>query len=143
MNSLMSTALSQYGVKEVKGAKDHPQIINYFVSLGYDRSKFKDETAWCSAFVNWVAKQAGYENSNKLTARSWLTVGTSTMAPEQGDLVVLWRDHPNSWKGHVGFLVKETNRYVYLLGGNQGDSVSIKAYPKKRVLDFRKLKKNG
>jgi uncharacterized protein (TIGR02594 family) len=113
------------------------------MSLGYDQSKFKDETAWCSAFANWVAKQAGYESSSQLTARSWLSVGTSTSNPESGDLVVLWREHPNSWKGHVGFLIKETKRYVYLLGGNQGNSVSIKAYPKNRVLDFRKLRKNG
>lgn len=143
MNSLISTALSQYGVKEVKGSKDHPQILNYFKSLGFADSKFKDETAWCSAFANWVAKQAGYEYSNKLTARSWLAIGNSTSNPQPGDVVVLWREDPNSWKGHVGFLIKETKRYVYLLGGNQGNSVSIKAYPKNRVLDIRKLKKNG
>ena len=143
MNSLISVALSQYGVKEVKGSKDHPQIVNYFTSLGFDASKFKDETSWCSAFVNWVAQQAGYEKSNRLTARSWLSVGDSTMNPKQGDIVVLWRESPDSWKGHVGFLVKESKRYVYLLGGNQGNSVSIKAYPKNRILDYRKLTKNG
>ncbi|TDQ28609.1 uncharacterized protein (TIGR02594 family) [Tenacibaculum caenipelagi] len=143
MNNLISVALSQYGVKEVIGTKDHPQILNYFTSLGFDVAKFKDETAWCSAFVNWVAKKAGYEHSNKLTARSWLTVGTSTSNPQLGDVVVLWREDPTSWKGHVGFLIKETKRYVYLLGGNQGNSVSIKAYPKKRVLDYRKLRKDG
>lgn len=143
MNNLISVALSQYGVKEVKGSKDHPQIVNYFTSLGFDGEKFKDETAWCSAFANWVAKKAGYEHTNQLTARSWLSVGDSTTNPEPGDVVVLWRENPSSWKGHVGFLIKETRRYVYLLGGNQGNSVSIKAYPKNRVLDFRKLKKNG
>ncbi|MGG8496197.1 TIGR02594 family protein [Tenacibaculum sp. TC6] len=143
MNSLISVALSQYGVKEVQGSKDHPQIVNYFTSLGFDASKFKDETAWCSAFANWVAQQAGYEKSNQLTARSWLKVGTSTVNPQQGDIVVLWRESPDSWKGHVGFLIKESKRYVYLLGGNQGNSVSIKAYPKNRVLDYRKLSKNG
>ena len=143
MNSLISIALSQYGVKEVKGAKDHPQIINYFTSIGYNKTKFKEETAWCSAFVNWVAKEAGYEHTNNLTARSWLSAGKSIENPKIGDLVVLWRENPDSWKGHVGFLVKESKRYVYLLGGNQGNSVSIKAYPKSRVLDYRKLTKNG
>lgn len=143
MNSLISIALSQYGVKEVKGAKDHPQIINYFTSIGYNKTKFKEETAWCSAFVNWVAKEAGYEHTNNLTARSWLSAGKSIENPKIGDLVVLWRENPDSWKGHVGFLVKESKRYVYLLGGNQGNSVSIKAYPKSRVLDYRKLAKNG
>lgn len=143
MNSLISTALSQYGVKEIRGSKDHPQIVNYFTSLGFDGAKFKDETAWCSAFASWVAKQAGYEHSSKLTARSWLTVGTSSNNPQPGDVVILWRESPNSWKGHVAFLIKESKRYVYLLGGNQGNSVSIKAYPKNKVLDYRKLRRNG
>ncbi len=141
MSKLISIALSQFGVKEVKGAKDHPQILNYFTSMDLDKTKYNDETSWCSAFVNWVAKQAGYEKSNRLNARSWLSVGKSTDTPKQGDIVVLWRDNPNSWKGHVGFLVKESKRYVYLLGGNQGNSVSIKAYPKKRILDYRVLNK--
>ncbi|KAB1160353.1 TIGR02594 family protein [Tenacibaculum aiptasiae] len=141
--SIISVALSQYGVKEVKGSKDHPQIINYFTSMGFDGAKLKDETAWCSAFANWVAKIAGYERSNRLTARSWLTVGTSTSAPKTGDVVVLWREDPRSWKGHVGFFIKETKRYVYILGGNQGNSVSIKAYPKNKILDYRKLRKDG
>ncbi len=141
MNKLISVALSQYGVKEVKGAKDHPQILNYFTTMGFDKTKYSDETAWCSAFANWVAEQAGYEKSNQLNARSWLTVGTSTSEPKQGDVVVLWREDPSSWKGHVGFLIKESKRYVYLLGGNQGNSVSIKAYPKNRILDYRTLEK--
>lgn len=143
MNSLIAIALSQFGVKEIKGAEDHPQIINYFTSLGYSKTKYKEETAWCSAFVNWVAKQAGYIRSNQLNAKSWLTIGVSTNTPEPGDVVVLWREQPNSWKGHVAFLIKESKRYVYLLGGNQGNSVSIKAYPKNRVLDYRRLQKNG
>ncbi|CAL2079788.1 TIGR02594 family protein [Tenacibaculum sp. 190524A05c] len=143
MNKLITVALSQYGVKEVKGSKDHPQIINYFTSMGFDKTKYNEDTAWCGAFANWVANKAGYECSNRLTARSWLSVGNSTSSPEVGDVVVLWRDNPESWKGHVGFLVKESKRYVYLLGGNQGNSVSIKAYPKNRVLDYRKLSKNG
>ena len=74
MNMLISIALSQYGLKEVKGSKDHPQIINYFTSLGFDTCKLKEETSWCSVFISWVAHQAGYEKSNYLTARSWLSV---------------------------------------------------------------------
>ncbi|WP_440879659.1 TIGR02594 family protein [Tenacibaculum sp. C7A-26P2] len=143
MNMLISIALSQYGLKEVKGSKDHPQIINYFTSLGFDTSRLKEETSWCSVFISWVAYQAGYEKSNYLTARSWLAVGVSPTIPKQGDVVVLWRESPDSWKGHVGFLVKESKRYVYLLGVNEGKSVSIKAFPKKRIIAYRKLRKNG
>lgn len=139
--NIIKTALSQYGVKETIGSKDHPQIINYFNTLGFDGAKLHDETAWCSAFANWVAKTVGYEHSGKLTARSWLAVGESTSTPEVGDVVVFWRESPSSWKGHVGFFVKQTNRYVYVLGGNQNNSVCIKAYLKTRVLDYKKLNK--
>jgi uncharacterized protein (TIGR02594 family) len=141
--NIIKTALSQYGVKEIPGATDHPQIVKYFTELGFDGSKLKDETAWCSAFANWVAKITGHEFSGKLNARSWLSVGTSTEAPKWGDVVVLWRESPESWKGHVGFYVKESKRYVYVLGGNQRNSVCIKAYPKSRVLDYKKLQRYG
>ncbi|MFK7750852.1 MAG: TIGR02594 family protein [Kordia sp.] len=141
--SLIQKALSQYGVTEVDGKVDNPQIIKYFDVLGYNGTKLHDETAWCSAFVNWVAKTENYTYSGKLNARSWLNVGESTAVPAQGDVVILWRDAPNSWKGHVGFFVKQTKRYVYILGGNQNNRVSIKAYPKNRILDYRKLFGHG
>ena len=80
-------------------------------------------------------------NSKKLTARSWLSVGESTNTPKVGDVVVFWRESPKSWKGHVGFFIKETKNYVYVLGGNQRNMVCIKAYAKSRVLDYKKLRK--
>lgn len=141
--SLIQKALSQYGVREIAGKVANPQIIRYFETLGYDGSKLHDETAWCSAFVNWVAKTQNYPYSGKLNARSWLTIGESTAIPALGDLVILWRESPDSWKGHVGFFIKQTRRYVYVLGGNQNNSVCIKAYPKNRILDYKKLYKNG
>lgn len=141
--NIIEKALSQYGVKEIAGRKNHPQIMKYFKSTGLDPEKMNDETAWCSAFANWVAKESGYEYSGELTARSWLKIGESTQTPELGDVVVLWRESPESWKGHVGFYVRETKRYVYIIGGNQKDQVNIKAFPKSRILDYRKLNTNG
>ena len=138
-NKQLVTALSQYGVKEVKGEKDHPQIIKYFEALGFNGKKLKDETAWCAAFANWCLKESGMEYQNTLNARSFLNIGKKTKTPTQGDIVVLWRQNPNSWKGHVGFFVKETKRYVYVLGGNQGNAVCIKAYPKERLLSYIKV----
>ena len=103
--------------------------------------KLKDETAWCSAFANYVAKTSGHEYTGKLNARSWLDAGEEIENPEKGDIVVLWRESPSSWKGHVGFFVKQTRNYVYVLGGNQGNAVSIRAYDIKRLLGFRRLRK--
>jgi len=140
---ILKMALSQYGVKEIVGSKDNFQIVSYFDELGFNGAQLHDETAWCSAFANWVTKKCGYSFSGKLNARSWLNIGTSTSKPEIGDIVVLWREHPDSWKGHVGFFVRQTKGFVYILGGNQGNRVCIKAYPRNRVLDYKKLIKHG
>lgn len=138
---LIRIALTQYGVHEKIEHDNHPQITKYFAELGYDISALEKETPWCSAFANWVAKTAGYEYSGKPEARSWLTMGESTKNPTWGDIAVLWEDSPESSKGYVGFFVKETKRYVYLLGGDQRNRVCIKAYLKNKVIDFRKLKR--
>ncbi len=137
--NIIETALSEYGVKEIVGSKDNLRIVKYFNDIGFDGTKLKDETAWCSAFANWVAKTSGFEYSGELTARSWLRTGTSTASPHIGDIVVFWRESPKSWKGHVGFFIKETKRFVYVLGGNQRNMVCVKAYPKYRLLDYRQL----
>ncbi|WP_431166327.1 TIGR02594 family protein [Tenacibaculum halocynthiae] len=139
MNKIIEKALSQYGIREIKGIRDNPKVLRYFNELGYDGYKLKDETAWCSAFANWVCKKVGVDYSGKLNARSWLGVGKPVEIPKQGDIVVLWRESPNSWKGHVGFYIRQTKNYVYVLGGNQNDQVNIQAYPKKRLLQFRRV----
>jgi hypothetical protein len=42
--------------------------------------------------------------------------------------------------GHVGFFAGyEYGNKIYLLGGNQGDTVSIAAYDTNRVLGIRRL----
>ncbi|MDY8137550.1 TIGR02594 family protein [Aquimarina sp. 2201CG5-10] len=132
-------ALSQFGIKEITGENDNPEVLKYFNELGFDGEKLKDETAWCSAFVNWCCKTTGYPYSGKLNARSWLNIGNETTLPKLGDIAVFWRENKNSWKGHVAFFIRETKDFVYVLGGNQNNRVNIKAYPKNRVLQFRTL----
>ena len=139
--NVMKTAFGEYGVKEIRGENDHPQIVRYFSEIGFDGEKLKDETAWCSAYANWVAKTAGYEFSGRLNARSWLDVGEQTTNPEFGDVVVLWREKKRGWKGHVGFYIRQTMDQIYILGGNQNNSVCIKPYPKQRLLGYRKLQR--
>lgn len=139
INNVIEVALSQFGVSEIVGRKDNPEVIKYFDKIGYDGAKLKDETSWCSAFVNWCAIQAGLPFSSKLTARSWLTIGTITQSPQIGDVVVLWRESRASWKGHVGFFVRETADVIYVLGGNQSGRVSIQPYSKNRLLNYIRL----
>ena len=139
MDLHMKLAFAQYGVKEITGSLDNPTIVEYFDDLGFAGSKLKDETAWCSAFANWVCKNSDLEYSGKLNARSWVEIGEQTDRPQLGDIVVFWRESKTSWKGHVAFYINEIDGYINVLGGNQSNQVKIAAYPKARLLTYRRL----
>lgn len=97
-------------------------------------------------FHYWVANKANLERSKKENARSWLVVGQSAdNNPSPGDIVVFWREKPESWKGHVGIFLgfSKDGERVFCLGGNQGNQVSISAYPTDTVLGFRRLASNN
>lgn len=140
MNKLLEIAFSQYGIKEIPGKANNPEVVKYFREIGQTRIT-NDETAWCSAFINWCAKKAGLEMSNILTARSWLSIGKKKTKAELGDVLIFWRENINTWKGHVGIFINEDDTYYWVLGGNQSNSVCIKKYPKYRLLGIRQLNK--
>jgi len=135
---MLQTALSQYGILEIPGDKSNPEINKYFDIIG--ETWADDDVAWCGAFMNWCAKRSGLEHSGELTARSWLKVGLPTKEPKPGDVVVLWRESPTSWKGHVGMYVNRIEDTIYILGGNQNNMVKISGYPASRLLSYRKLR---
>jgi len=139
---ILDVALSEFGIAEIAGAKDNPRVLQYFDDTGFNGKALKDETSWCSAFINWVALEADALTSGKLTARSWLNVGEAVETPTKGDVVIFWRESRKSWKGHVGIFIRETPSWVYVLGGNQNNRVCIQAYRKKRVLGYRDITKN-
>jgi uncharacterized protein (TIGR02594 family) len=139
MKKVLDFALSQYGVKEIKGEKHNEKIVKYFNEIGHNWVR-DDETAWCSAFMNWCCMSVGVTRSGKLNARSWLNVGNGVGSPIMGDGVVFWRDKKDSWKGHIGLYVNDLDdKYINILGGNQNNMVCIKPYPKERVLSYRRL----
>lgn len=133
----MPIAQGYMGEKEISGSKHNPKIIEWFDMVGHGWVK-DDETAWCAAFVGAVLEEAGYKGTGSLAARSYLKWGKKVEKPSYGDIVVFWRGSKNGWQGHVAFYVKETANYVYVLGGNQSNSVNIARYPKSRVLGYRK-----
>jgi len=141
MDQLIKVAIAELGQKEIDGPENNPTIVRYAKEAGFDWIN-DDETPWCSIFANWVAMKAELTGSNRLNARSWLLVGRNVdNQPEPGDVVIFWRENLSSWKGHVGFYFghdRDGSR-IYCLGGNQGDQVSISAYPAERLLGFRRL----
>jgi len=89
--------------------------------------------------MNWLAEMSHAQRSRKLNARSWLEVGEEIDDPEMGDIVVLWRENKNGWKGHVGLYMDSDSTHIAVLGGNQSNQVNIKMYPKERLLGYRRL----
>ena len=150
MNSIEITAydLAQrfVGIKEIPGHQDNPQIL---AMLKLDNNwPENDETPWCSAFVNYVAWLLRLPRSKSLMARSWLNVGTPVElngAKVGFDVVILSRgkDSPGpdvlNAPGHVGFYAGQHLGNVILLGGNQGDAVTIKPFENTRILGIRRL----
>ena len=135
---LLKTALREYGVTEIPGIENNPRILQYFEDIGQKWVQ-DDETAWCSAFLNWCCMWSALPYSGKLDARSWLNVGEKTTKPEQGDIAIFWRESRASWKGHVGIFINTMDDKINVLGGNQNNGVCIAPYPKHRLLEYRCL----
>lgn len=134
---LLKKALSQLGVEEIMGSKHNAEVLRYYADCGVSWVN-NDETPWCAAFVGSMLYRCEIEGTGKLNARSYENWGADvTVNPKIGDVVVLWRQNPTSWKGHVGFFMNMDEKYVYLLGGNQGNKVCIARYNKNRILSIR------
>jgi len=118
----------------------NPKVVRYFHDVGHEWVQ-DDETAWCAAFVGAMLKRAGMAHTGKLDARSYLDWGEEVplSQAQEGDLVVFWRESPDSWKGHVGFFVGRTRiGHIRVLGGNQSDQVNIATYSDDRLLGVRR-----
>lgn len=144
---LFTVAQRFIGIKETAGATSTPLVL---AMLRLDNGWVEDDqTAWCSAFVNFICFLLGAPRSRSLAARSWLLVGASiplSDAKVGSDVVVLTRGtgkQPGAdviaAPGHVGFYAGQDATSVFLLAGNQGDAVSIAPFPKSRILSIRRL----
>lgn len=130
----LAIAEKEIGTHEIAGEQDNPRIVEYASCTSLHACD--DETPWCSAFVNWVMKQAGYKGTNLANARSWLDWGAPLAKPVPGCVVILRRGAPPS--GHVGLYVSDVaSDFIKVLGGNQGDQVKYSNVPKEDVIGYR------
>lgn len=133
----MQIARGYMGEEEIPGPQHNPQVLEFLYSTTLDGpDRERDETPWCSAFVNFCVEKAGFPGTGSAWARSWLNWGMEADwdAVVVGSIVVLKRG-ANS--GHVGFFVDSDGEQVLLLGGNQGDRVCQAWFPMARVLGIR------
>lgn len=123
------------GLHEVK---DRDRLARWLRSDGKtlgDPSKLP----WCGDAVDTAIALAlpdeprpGALGQNPYWARNWLHLGMACL-PCYGAVAVFVR----YGGGHVGFLVGEDTTHYHVLGGNQGNTVSVVRIDKKRCLGTR------
>ena len=151
------------GTRELSGEEDNPQILAWLrTDMQWPEH---DEVPWCSGFANDICKRLRLPRSKSLRARSWLNVGRPIpleQAKVGFDMVILKRgggDQPGpdviDAPGHVGFYAGHespsamgavmsaggtpADGKVHVLGGNQGNAVSVASFPVSRILGIRRL----
>jgi uncharacterized protein (TIGR02594 family) len=125
----LAIAITQIGEREVAGTGTNPIIADYFTATSYRATS--DEVPWCSAFACWCCESAGILSPRSASALAWINWNNSkgrresTSAPRRGDILVYARPEAGPTAGHVGFYASTENNGLWVLGGNQGNEVSI------------------
>lgn len=128
----LEIARAEIGVKEIKGG-ENKRILEYHASTTLKAKE--DEIPWCSSFVNWCIEQAGLPGTKSAAAISWASYGERLTEPKEGAICVIRQRAKgtdqatgSSSGNHVGFFLKITDGRIYLLGGNQSDSVKESSF---------------
>lgn len=135
---ILIEALKDFGIAETVGPGSSSDIMAMAKEVG--AAYPNDEIPWCGlAMAAWATRARIKPPKGSLSARSWLLFGNAVLgSPELGDVCVLWRDKPDSAKGHVGLFIARRGGTIYLLGGNQGNAVSIQGFAVSRLLGTRR-----
>lgn len=134
MNAAFDLAAKQIGLNE---RDQNAALQEYMTNGGVNLDPAV--TAWCAAYVNATLAQTGQKGTGSNMARSFMEWGTGVDQPQKGDLAVFSRGDPNGPYGHVGFFDGyNEDGTIRVLGGNQGDGVSIAAYSPDDLLGFRR-----
>lgn len=133
-------AMRLHGVAEVVGKGSNATILGWRDELnaagvnilGYS----DDDIPWCGLFAAIVAHRAGKAvPENPLWARDWAKFGNPVVRAALGDVLVFERPGGG---GHVGFYVGEDRTAFHVLGGNQGNAVTITRIRKERCVAVRR-----
>jgi uncharacterized protein (TIGR02594 family) len=130
----LDAAYQDLGMLESPGRQHNMAIVRMWEAI---KAPFRDdETPWCAAFVGAKLEQCGIRSTRSAAARSYLKWGIP-VAVAPGVIAVFSRPG-SSWSGHVGFVVGRNEAgNLLVLGGNQGNRVSVAPFAVDRLLDCR------
>lgn len=132
--SWMRIAKDYVGLKEIPGKQHNSTIQNWLSKLGaWWRD---DETPWCGVFVAHCMREAGLPvPQHWMRAKAWADYGSNLRSTHVAPGAILVFSRQGG--GHVGFYAGEDNTYFYVLGGNQGNAVTISKIAKARCIAIR------
>lgn len=131
---VIEEGLKEFGTKELAGAANSLQILAWANEVGLKATYTADSVPWCGLFVAVVCHRAGKPVvDGPLWALNWAKWGQPAGQPALGDILVFQREGG----GHVGFYIGEDKEAYHVLGGNQGDAVSITRVLKARLFAAR------
>ena len=123
------------GEKEIKGKLANEKIKELYADAGHP-TVVSDEVPWCAAYVGACLVRANKPSTGTLLARDYLNYGKSLGKKPKVHSIGIMRRGTSSWEGHVGFVTDFNDSHVWLLGGNQRDSVNVTKYPRSQFLGF-------
>lgn len=128
-------AIELYGTQEIVGSKHNPVIMGWAKEVGLQSVYTADEIPWCGLFMAVIIKRAERQPvKDPLFALNWNNFGAPIKNPMLGDILTFTRNGG----GHVGLYVGEDAQAYHVLGGNQGNTVSVKRIAKSRLSQARR-----
>jgi uncharacterized protein (TIGR02594 family) len=139
----LAAARLQIGTREAPGAANDGRVMAMarraagWLGIVYAA----DSVPWCGLFVADCMATAGFKPPRGfigVRAKAWaawgVDVGTTATRPPLGAVAVFGREGG----GHVGFVAGvHRNGDLAILGGNQGDAVNIRRFPRARLIALR------
>lgn len=139
---MVKLGLAEYGTHEIVGKGSNRTIIGWRDELNQAGVKITgysdDDIPWCGLFAAIIAyrriKDPAEVVKSPLWARNWAKYGNHVSTAMLGDVLVFERGSG----GHVGIYIAEDATAYHVLGGNQGNAVSIARIAKSRCIAVRR-----
>lgn len=115
------------GFAEVPGPKSNPKIVAWMQGPGRGAWVKNDAVPWCGGCMAGMMAESNLSHiipQDPLGAINWLNLPTKLDDPRVGAIVVFKRPGGH----HVTCVKSFDDRYLYCIGGNQGDAIKTSRF---------------